>query len=342
VTVRIGIIGVGRWGPNLLRNFHNHRKSEVSIVADHDQRRLAQIAELYPDVKTVPSAHSVFESDVDAVAIVTPTATHHGLVKQALLAGKHVLVEKPIANDLPEAEELGALAADRGLVLLVGHVFLYNPAVERVKEYLDQGLIGKPYYLSMVRTNLGPIRVDVNVAWDLASHDISIANYWLGASPIAASASGGTWINDGIPDAAFIVLRYPNNVLVNLQVSWLSPRKARDITIVAENKMLTLDDTNPQEPIRIYDKGVVDRHVSTDVVDTLGGFRSLVHEGEILIPHVSLGEPLKTECDHFIDCVAHGATPRTPASDAVEVVRALKAIDRSMQNSGGWEAIHSA
>jgi predicted dehydrogenase len=312
------------------------------MVADRDRGRLGQIAELYPGVRTAVTADAVLESGVDAVAIATPTATHYSLVRRALLAGKHVLVEKPLTNDVAEAEELGALAADRGLVLLVGHLFLYNPAVERVKEYLDQGLLGTPYYLSMVRTNLGPIRVDVNVAWDLASHDLSIANYWLDSSPVTATASSGTWINNGIADAAFVVLRYPKNILVSLEVSWLNPRKVRDITIVAEHKMLTLDDNNPQEPIRIYDKGVVDQQVSEGVVDTLGGFRSLVHEGEILIPHVSLGEPLKAECDHFLDCVANGTKPRTGADEAIEVVRALNAIDRSMQRGGGCEPVRSA
>ncbi len=331
----MGVVGIGRWGPNLLRNFHNHRTSVVAMVAERDDRRRAQIAELYPDVQVVADADLVIEAaGIDAVAIATPTRTHYPLVRQALLADKHVLVEKPLTDDLATAIELEKIAEERGRVLLVGHVFIYNPGVEAVKQYLDGGDLGKPYYISMVRTNLGPIRKDVNASWDLASHDISIANYWLDARPLSASATGGTWINPGIPDAVFATLEYPDNVLVSLEVSWLNPRKVRDVTVVAEDKMLTLDDTNDHEPIRIYDKGVVDDRVRDEVIDTLGEFRSMVHEGEIVIPRVSLGEPLKSECDHFLECVLHGVAPRTGPALAVNVVRALDAIDRSMRLGG--------
>jgi predicted dehydrogenase len=335
VSVTIGVIGLGRWGPNLLRNFHNHRTSVVAMVAEPDERRRLQISELYPDVQAVADASLVLDSGaIDAVAIATPTYTHYPLVREALLADKHVLVEKPLTDDLAAAVELEKLAEERGRVLLVGHVFLYNPGVEAVKHYIGDGLLGKPYYISMVRTNLGPIRNDVSASWDLGSHDISIANYWLDARPLSASATGGTWINRGIADAVFATLEYPENVLVNLEVSWLNPRKVRDVTVVAEHKMLTLDDTNDSEPIRIYDKGVVDERVRDEVIDTLGKFRSMVHEGEILIPRLLLGEPLKAECDHFLDCVLHGAVPRTGAGQAVDVVRALDAIDRSMRLGG--------
>jgi predicted dehydrogenase len=335
VGVTIGVIGLGRWGPNLLRNFHNHRTSVVAMVAEPDDRRRLQIADLYPDVHAVADASLVMDSDaIDAVAIATPTRTHYPLVREALLANKHVLVEKPLTDDLAAAIELEKLAEERGRVLLVGHVFLYNRGVEAVKQYIDEGHLGQPYYISMVRTNLGPIRNDVNASWDLGSHDISIANYWLDARPLAVSATGGTWINPGIADAVFATLEYPGNVLVNVQASWLNPRKVRDVTVVAEHKMLTLDDTNDTEPIRIYDKGVVDERVRDEVIDTVGKFRSMVHEGEILIPRVSLGEPLKAECDHFLECVLHGAVPRTGAAPAVDVVRALDAMDRSMRLGG--------
>jgi predicted dehydrogenase len=305
------------------------------MVAEPDDRRRLQIADLYPDVHAVADASLVMDSDaIDAVAIATPTRTHYPLVREALLANKHVLVEKPLTDDLAAAIELEKLAEERGRVLLVGHVFLYNRGVEAVKQYIDEGHLGQPYYISMVRTNLGPIRNDVNASWDLGSHDISIANYWLGARPLAVSATGGTWINPGIADAVFATLEYPGNVLVNVQASWLNPRKVRDVTVVAEHKMLTLDDTNDTEPIRIYDKGVVDERVRDEVIDTVGKFRSMVHEGEILIPRVSLGEPLKAECDHFLECVLHGAVPRTGAAPAVDVVRALDAMDRSMRLGG--------
>jgi predicted dehydrogenase len=336
----MGVIGIGRWGPNLLRNFYSHRTSTVAMVAECDGRRRAQIAELYPDVSVVDDADLVMDAaEIDAVAIATPTRTHYPLVRQALLAGKHVLVEKPLTDDLATAIELEKLAEERGRVLLVGHVFIYNLGVEAVKRYLQEGELGRPYYISMVRTNLGPIRRDVNASWDLASHDISMANYWLDARPLSASATGGTWINPGIVDAVFATLEYPDNVLVSLEVSWLNPRKVRDVTVVAERKMLTLDDTNDQEPIRIYDKGVVDDRVRDEVIDTHREFRSMVHEGEIVIPRVSLGEPLRSECDHFLDCVLQGTSPRTGAAPAVDVVRALDAIDRSMRLGGARVSI---
>jgi predicted dehydrogenase len=337
--IRVGVVGLGRWGPNLLRNFHEHRSSVVPIAADMSEARRALIGPRYADVCLVPSAEAVISSDVDAVVIATPTSTHHRFVREALLAGKHVLVEKPITDNVDQACELADLAAARGLVLLVGHVFLYNAGVETVKQYLDEGVLGRPYYVSMVRTNLGPIRTDVDVAWDLAAHDISIANYWLGAGPDAVSATGGVWINDRVADAVFITLRYPENVLVNIQASWLNPRKVRDITVVAEHKMLTLDDTNADEPIRIYDKGVVDETVHHGVVDTIGGFRSIVHEGEIRIPPLSLGEPLRTECDHFLDCIATGVKPRSGADEAIQVVCALEAASRSLSAGGGYEPV---
>jgi predicted dehydrogenase len=338
-TIRVGIIGLGRWGPNLLRNFQDHPASVVRIAADANEARRELIAPRYPSVGLSPTAEAVISSDVDAVAIATPTSTHYELVKQALLAGKHVLVEKPITDSVTQARELADLADERGLVLLVGHVFLYNPGVEAVKGYLDQDVLGRVYYVSMVRTNLGPIRTDVDVAWDLAAHDISIANYWLGTVPDEVSANGGAWINGDIADAVFMTLRYPRHVLVNIQASWLNPRKVRDITVVAEHKMLTLDDTNPDEPIRIYDKGVLDETAHDGVIDTISSFRSIVHDGEIRIPPVSLGEPLKAECAHFLDCVANGTKPRTGAHAAIDVVSALEAASRSMRANGRYEPV---
>lgn len=338
--VSVGVVGVGRWGPNLLRNFHGRTDSAVRAVAERDDRRRAQIAEMYPDVEMVSDAHELIgRPDLDAVVVATPTVTHYELVRAALESGKHVMVEKPLTHDVDEAEELGALAAARDRVLLVGHVFLFNPAVEKVKEYLGGDLLGDPYYISMVRTNLGPVRTDVNAAWDLATHDVSIANYWLDDTPVAVSATGGTWINGGIADTVFAVLEYPGGVLVNLHASWLNPRKVRDITVVAEHRMLTLDDTDPSEPIRIYDKGIVDAEVSEGVIDTLGGFRSIVHEGDITIPRVSLGEPLRTECEHFVACITDGVTCRSGPAEGIDVVRVLAAIDRSMAAGGAREVV---
>lgn len=338
--IRMAVIGAGHWGPNLLRNFHNPPASEVLWVADRDETRLKQVAARYPAVRTTTDVADVFgDGDVEAVVIATPTTTHYPLVKDALRAGKHVLVEKPITTDVAEGDELCRLADERGVVLMVGHVFVYNAGVQKVREYLEEGVLGRVFYISMVRTNLGPIRLDVNAAWDLASHDISIANYWLGSEPLAASAVGGSWINDGIEDAVFATLRYPNGVLVNLHSSWLNPRKSRDITLVGDKSMLTLDDMNLLEPLRIYDKGVTDETIQAPFVDTFASFRASVREGTISIPKVSLGEPLRSECDHFLECVSTGRQPATGGREALAVVRALEAISRSARNSGREEAV---
>ena len=304
---RIAVIGAGHWGPNLIRNFHDHQRSEVARVVDRDEARLEQVAQRYPDITTSTEADTAFDDpDIDAVVVATPTVTHYPLVKRALEAGKHVLVEKPIANDGDQADELCEIAERADRVLMVGHVFLYNGAVQAVKRYLDDGELGPVYYISMVRTNLGPIRADVNAAWDLASHDISIVNYWLGADPLSVSSVGGSWINANVEDAVFATIRYPGDVLVNLHTSWLNPRKARDITVVGERRMLTFDDLNLTEPIRIYDKYVSETPSPAGFVDTFATFRASVRDGDIRIPRVALGEPLKTECNDFVDCIREG------------------------------------
>ncbi len=337
---RIAVIGAGQWGPNLIRNFHNHQTSEVLWVVDRDAGRLEQVKSRFPSVKVSLEATDAFaDPAVDAVVIATPTVTHYPLVKAALEARKHVLVEKPITSNALQGLELTELARRAGKVLMVGHVFLYNAAVRRVREYLEEGRLGRIYYVSMVRTNLGPIRMDVNAAWDLASHDISIVNYWLGGEPLSASAVGGTWINPGIEDAIFATLRYPNGVLVNLHTSWLNPRKSRDITVVGDQRMLTCDDMNLNEPLRVYDKGVTDARTQAAFVDSFASFRASVRDGDITIPRVSPGEPLKAECDHFLECLTGRAEPRTGGTEAVAVVKALEAIQRSVRAAGREEAV---
>ncbi len=338
--VNVAVIGAGHWGPNLIRNFYGQRTSRVAAVVDRDPKRLDEVKLRFPEVELHEDAAKVFADDaVDAVVIATPTSTHYPLVKAALEANKHVLVEKPITTDSKQAAELCALADAKGRVLLVSHVFLYNAAVRRVRKYLEEQALGRVYYVSMVRTNLGPIRMDVNAAWDLAAHDLSIVNYWLQATPLSASAVGGTWINAGIEDAAFATLRYPSGVLVNLHASWLNPRKSRDITVVGERRMLTFDDMNLNEPIRLYDKQVTDARTRPGFIDSFSTFRASVRDGDITIPKVALGEPLKAECDHFIECITQKVAPLTGGREALAVVRALEAIGRSMRNAGREEAV---
>jgi predicted dehydrogenase len=338
--IRIAVIGAGHWGPNLIRNFDNPPASVLKLVVDRDGARLEQVRARFPGAAVSQDAGDVFgDPDVDAVVIATPTSSHYELCKAALEAGKHVLVEKPITNHGGEADELVALAARRERVLVVGHVFIFNLAVQRVRAYLDAGELGRIYYISMVRTNLGPIRVDVNAAWDLMSHDISIANYWLGAEPETASAVGGTWINAGREDAVFATLRYPGGVLVNVHASWLNPRKSRDVTVAGDKRMLTFDDMNIMEPLRLYDKRVSEQATTPSVVDTFASFRASIREGDITIPKVSTGEPLRNECEHFLDCIRTGQRPLVSGAEGAAVVRALEAIDRSMRDHGREQAV---
>jgi len=337
---RVAVIGAGHWGPNLLRNFHDGLDSEVTWVADTAPGRLEHVRARYPGVRTTENASEVLKADdVDAVVVSTPTVTHYDLVKEALEQGKHVLVEKPITTDSAHATELVELAEKRDRVLMVGHVFVYNSAVQRVKQYIDEGHLGRTYYISMVRTNLGPIRMDVSAAWDLASHDISIVNYWLQADPISVSAVGNDWINEGVEDAVFATLRYPNEVLVNLHASWLNPRKARDITVVGDQRMLTFDDMNGLEPIRIYDKQVLDDRIRPSFIDTIASFRASIRNGDITIPRVALGEPLKSECEEFLRCVREGDRPSSDGGFGASVVRCLEAMDRSIRNGGCEERL---
>ncbi|MGH9027320.1 MAG: Gfo/Idh/MocA family protein [Acidimicrobiia bacterium] len=338
--IGIAVVGAGHWGPNLIRALDDSPHAGVRWVVDRDVSRLAQVEIRFPGIRTAQVPDELWTADdVDAVVIATPTSTHADLAEAALRAGKHVLVEKPITDDAARAAEITELARASGLVLMVGHVLLFHGGVQAVRQLVEDGELGRIFHVSMVRTNLGPIRVDVDAAWDLASHDISIANYWLGAGPGSASAIGGSWINPGLADAVFMTLRYPKEILVNLHVSWLNPRKVRDITVVGDRKMLTFDDMNLTEPLRIYDKGVSVERVSPEWVDTFGSFRASVREGTIVIPKVPLGEPLRSECGHFVECVRLGKQPLSDGEFGTEVVRVLEAINRSMANGGREEQL---
>jgi predicted dehydrogenase len=334
-TIGVAVVGAGHWGPNLITNFHRDRRSDVRWVVDRDARRLSQVEEVFPELRTTEQLETALDdSSVDAVVIATSTSTHHRLTKAALQAGKHVLVEKPVAASVAEASELCSLAEQTGRILMVGHVFVYNAAVRRAKQYLTEGELGRIYFISMVRTNLGPIRVDVNAAWDLASHDVSLASYWLDAEPERVSAVGGSWINPGVEDAVFATLRYPGDVLVNLHASWLNPHKAREITIVGDQRMLTFDDVNLNEPLRIYDKQVMDERSPAPFVNDFSTFRMMVRDGDVLVPKVATSEPLRNECEHFLDCVENGSPPLSGGAEGLAVVRALEAISRSLAEGG--------
>ena len=333
--VRVAIVGAGHWGPNLINNFHTSKRSSVSVVVDRDGTRLAAVAQRFAGMDTSQSFDDMLErDDVDAVVIATPTTTHYDLASAALEAGKHVLVEKPLTDGSKTSLALCEQATRVDKVLMVGHVFVFNAAERQVKEYLSAGELGRIYYISMVRTNLGPIRVDVDASWDLAAHDISLANFWLEATPISVFAQGGSWINSGIADAVFATLRYPGEILVNLHVSWLNPRKERNITVVGDQQMLTFDDVNLAEPLRIYDKQVVDELTAAPVIDSFSSFRMSVRDGDIRVPKVVSSEPLRNECEHFLDRIIDDAPPLAGGTEGLAVVRTLDAISLSLRENG--------
>ncbi len=338
--IEVAVVGAGRWGPNLIGNFESSGRSRVRYVVDQDTQRLAAIKSRFSSPRVGTDFGAVVDDPaVDAVVIATPTATHFELARLALEKGKHVLVEKPLTHSVDSARELCELAGSRGLVLMVGHVFLYNAAARRVKEYIQDDELGLIFYISMSRTNLGPIRTDVDAAWDLAAHDVSLASFWLGAWPSRVSAIGGAFINAGIADVIFATLRYPGGVLVNLHASWLNPRKSREITVVGDKKMLIFDDVNLEAPIALHDKQVADargggRSSTTPVVDSFSSFRTSVHFGEVTQPPVESSEPLRNECEHFLDCLSAGSQPLSDGRSGLAVVRVLDAISISMRENG--------
>jgi len=338
--IRVAVLGAGEWGPNLIRNFHNKQTSEVVWIIDRDAARLDEVHARFPDVQVGEDAdQALCDSSVHAVVVATPTSTHYFLAKEVLERRKHVLVEKPLTTNVKQGLQLLELATSQRLVLMVGHVFLYNLGIRKVKEYLDAGHLGKVYYVSMVRTNLGPIRLDVNAAWDLAAHDVSIANYWFDAEPLSVSAIGEAWINQGIEDAVFATLRYPQGLLVNLHASWLNPCKARNITVVGERRMLTFDDMNVNEPLRIYDRQVTDERTRATYVDSFTSFRASVPKVHITVPKMPLGEPVATQCAHFVECIATGKQPLSGGREGIAVVRALEAMQRSIRAGGREEQV---
>jgi predicted dehydrogenase len=331
----VAIVGAGHWGPHLIRNFSSLHGSQALWVIEKDERRRKLIGERFPGVQISDEISDALSDDrVDAIVIATPTSTHAPLVRESLEADKHVLVEKPLTADLGSAVELSQLAERKGLVLMVGHVFLFNAAVNSAKAYIDGGSLGDIRYLSMVRTNLGPVRYDVNAAWDLAAHDISIANYWLGGTPSWVSALGGSWVNEDIEDAVFITLKYPTGVLVHIEASWMNPSKRRLISVVGSEKMLTVDDMDIMEPLRLYDKGI-EEDTSDAMSDTFAGFRAQIREGQVLIPNITAGEPLRVECEEFLARI-RGASSSVVSDGwaGAAVVGVLSAADASMSRGG--------
>ncbi len=327
----IAVVGCGYWGPNFIRNFSQMPGVRMKTAVDLNKERLRHIGQLYHAVQTTTSFEDVLsDSEIDAVLVATPVSTHHDLAKRALLAGKHVLVEKPMAASVAEAEDLVRTADDRGLVLMTGHTFLYTAAVNKIKDLISSGELGHIYYISTTRVNLGLFQEDINVVWDLAPHDVSILNYILGADPETVAANGQAYIQTGIEDVAFLHLRYPGDIIAHTHVSWLNPDKIRRITVVGSKKMLVYDDVSTTEKLRVYDKGVtVQPHY-----DTFGEFQLSYRFGDIYTPRLDDNEPLKNECQHFVQCIQKRETPRSDGWSGLSVVRVMERACESIRSNG--------
>jgi predicted dehydrogenase len=331
-TIRIGVIGCGHWGPNHVRVFSHLTGSRVVACADPDARRREAVVAQFPNVCAFADHRDLLrQSDIHAVVVAVPTRLHLQMVEESLNAGKHVLCEKPLCLTAAESQRLVELAAAKGRVLMVGHVFLFNAGIVRLRQYIREGTPGRVLYLRATRTNLGPIRSDVNAVYDLATHDISIFNYLLDAMPESVSAVGGCFLQPGIDDVAFISLRYPGNRLGHIQVSWLDPKKLREIVVVGDKRMLVWDDLAAPGPIQIYDKGV-DR--PPDYED-FGQFHLLTREGDLTIPKVKLEEPLRTQDRFFLEAVRSGRLEFNDGAFAVGVQKVLEAISASLEKGGG-------
>ncbi|MCK4796484.1 MAG: Gfo/Idh/MocA family oxidoreductase [Spirochaetes bacterium] len=327
----IAVIGSGYWGPNLVRNLRALPEADVKVVCDKNKKRLKNIQRLYPEIEVTNDYQSVINNNsIDGVAIATPVNTHYPLAKMSLEAGKHTFIEKPMANSKAQCKELIEIADKKSLTLMVGHVFIYTPPVRKIKELIKSGEIGEVFYISTRRLNLGLFQKDINVAWDLAPHDISIVLFLLGENPVSVNCQGKTHINPKIEDITNISLSFKNGRFATIQSSWIDPRKIREITIVGSKKMIVYDDTEPLEKIKVYDK-----HVNTPPhYDTFAEFQYSYHYGDIYIPYLKQLEPLKAECQDFIDSIKSGKKPLVCGKKGMEVVEILEAASLSLKKDG--------
>ena len=333
----IAVIGAGYWGPNLIRNFDQLPNCNMSICCDLDPKKLERIENLYCGIQTTSNLDDILENpDIDAVAIATPVHTHEMLGLKCLEAGKHVLIEKPLANSVVACQRLIQKAEENNLVLMVGHTFEFTAAVNKAKEIIDSGELGDIYYISCQRVNLGLFQPDINVIWDLAPHDISILLYLLNENPASVNAQGRAHFKENIEDVSTMTLNFPSGTIAFVHNSWVDPAKIRKITIVGSKKMLVYDDIKQNEKIKIYDKGVE----APPYYDTYAEFHFSYRYGDIFIPRIHEYEPLRQECNHFVESFQNGTTPQTDGYNGLRVVSILEASTRSLRNRGAEEILH--
>jgi predicted dehydrogenase len=325
--LRVAVIGAGYWGPNLVRNFSEAPGASVVAVADLAEERLASIAKRFPAVRITTDHRDLFaDPAIDAVCIVTPISTHRPLAEAALAAGKHVFVEKPLAGTAEDAEAIVRAAERAGRTLMVGHTFVYNPAVTAVKTLLDRGELGRIQYIDSQRVNLGLHQFDFNVLWDLGPHDVSITLYWLGEEPEWVQCIGACFVQPEIEDVVFLTMGFPSGAISQAHLSWLAPSKLRRMAVIGSRQMAVYDDTEAAEKVKVYDHGVE----SLSVEELRRSYRA----GDIHSPRVPVTEALQLEVRHFIECVRDGTTPRSGGEAGLQVVRVLEAGMRSLRENG--------
>jgi predicted dehydrogenase len=330
-SIKVGVVGCGYWGPNLIRNFRALADCELKMMCDVSVQRLKHLKTLYPEVIGETSYERMLsDGNLDAIVIATSVRYHHPMAKASLLAGKHTFIEKPLASSTAECEELIEIAQRMGLVLMVGHTFLYSPAVRRIKEIVDSGDIGEIRYISARRLNLGLFQKDINVAWDLAPHDISVILHILQDQPLSVSCRGAAHVTPGIEDVTSMSLLFAKSRSAIIQSSWLDPRKVREMTIVGSKRMIVYDDVALQEKIKIFDVRVE----RPPHYDTFAEFHYAYHYGDVYAPYIKQDEPLKTECQHFLDCIQNDLTPLTSGPKGLEIVRVLEASSKSLKING--------
>lgn len=329
--IRIGAIGCGYWGPNLIRNFVEIPGACVVAVSDLQLEPMKRMTQRFPQIQTsTQNYRDLFTMELDAVVIATPPATHFAIAADCLRHGLHVLVEKPITLDSRDAAELIHIAEENDRILMVGHTFEYNPAVRALKQMIQNGDLGDIYYVDAIRASLGLFQTKANVIWDLAPHDISILRYLLEAEPTSVSTHGASCVQEGIEDIAYMTLTFPNGVIAHIRSSWLDPSKQRRITVVGSKKMVIYDDVESLEKIKIYDKGVK----AIRQTDTFGEFSFAYHYGDVVIPYIRFEEPLRVQCQHFLDCIREGKHPQTDGLNGLRVVQVVEAAQRSLKNGG--------
>lgn len=329
--ITLGQIGVGTWGQNLLRNFYNLKDCRMRICCDKNKDILDKIKSQYAgNIKVMDSFDDLIsDSQLDAVVIATLPITHSHFAIRALSSGRHVFVEKPLALDVSEAKEMIRIAKKNRKILMVGHLLLYHPAVKKLKNYIDKGTLGKIHYLYSTRVNLGQVREEENALWSLTAHDISVAIYLLNEQPFEVSATGKSYIRKKIQDVVFVTLNFRNKVMAHIHASWLDPHKIRKFTVVGSKKMVVFDDMESAEKLRIYDKGF-------DWQKNYGSYETFLtlREGDINIPKIDMVEPLKLECQHFIDSIKNNTPPLSDGENGLTVLRILTAAQKSLEANG--------